>query len=417
VAVEIIYSRIAGIDVGKREVAVAVRTPGDIPGQRRQLVRKYKTFYQMLREMVAWLVEQGVTHVAMEATGVYWKPVFHALCEAEQIEVMLVNARHAKNVPGRKTDVKDSEWLAQLLECGLLRGSFIPPKDIAAIRELTRYRKKLIEERTRELQRLSKVLEDGGIKIDSVASSITTLSARDMIQALIAGERDPRVLAELARGVMRNKIPDLTMACAGRFADHHALLARMHTDHIDHLTTMIEVLDHRIEEVVDPFAEPLRLLRSIPGIGERAAQVIISEIGVDMSRFPTAAHLASWAGLCPGNNESAGKHKTGRTRKGNVEVRTILTECAWSAGRTGTYVGAQFRRMHRRFGKTGGGKAAIAIAHTLIVIIWHVLHDRAEYRDLGADYFTRYDNPDARKRRLIHDLQSMGYEVTIAPAA
>ena len=414
---EIIYSRIAGIDVGKREVAVAVRTPGDIPGQRRQLVRKYKTFYQMLREMVAWLVEQGVTHVAMEATGVYWKPVFHALCEAEQIEVMLVNARHAKNVPGRKTDVKDSEWLAQLLECGLLRGSFIPPKDIAAIRELTRYRKKLIEERTRELQRLSKVLEDGGIKIDSVASSITTLSARDMIQALIAGERDPRVLAELVRGVMRNKIPDLTMACAGRFGDHHALLARMHTDHIDHLTTMIEGLDHRIEEVVDPFAEPLRLLRSIPGIGERAAQVIISEIGVDMSRFPTAAHLASWAGLCPGNNESAGKHKTGRTRKGNVEVRTILTECAWSAGRTGTYVGAQFRRMHRRFGKTGGGKAAIAIAHTLIVIIWHVLHDRAEYRDLGADYFTRYDNPDARKRRLIHDLQSMGYEVTIAPAA
>ena len=414
---EIIYSRIAGIDVGKREVAVAVRTPGDIPGQRRQLVRKYKTFYQMLREMVAWLVEQGVTHVAMEATGVYWKPVFHALCEAEQIEVMLVNARHAKNVPGRKTDVKDSEWLAQLLECGLLRGSFIPPKDIAAIRELTRYRKKLIEERTREMQRLSKVLEDGGIKIDSVASSIATLSARDMIEALIAGERDPRVLAELARGVMRNKIPDLTMACAGRFADHHALLARMHTDHIDHLTTMIEVLDHRIEEVVDPFAEPLRLLRSIPGIGERAAQVIISEIGVDMSRFPTAAHLASWAGLCPGNNESAGKHKSGRTRKGNVEVRTILTECAWSAGRTGTYVGAQFRRMHRRFGKTGGGKAAIAIAHTLIVIIWHVLHDRAEYRDLGADYFTRYDNPDARKRRLIHDLQSMGYEVTIAPAA
>ena len=414
---EIIYSRIAGIDVGKREVAVAVRMPGDIPGQRRQLVRKYKTFYQVLREMVAWLVQQGVTHVAMEATGVYWKPVFHALCEAEQIEVMLVNARHAKNVPGRKTDVKDSEWLAQLLECGLLRGSFIPPKDIAAIRELTRYRKKLIEERTREMQRLSKVLEDGGIKIDSVASSITTLSARDMIQALIAGERDPRVLAELARGVMRNKIPDLTMACAGRFADHHALLARMHTDHIDHLATMIEVLDHRIEEVVDPFAEPLRLLRSIPGIGERAAQVIISEIGVDMSRFPTAAHLASWAGLCPGNNESAGKHKTGRTRKGNVEVRTILTECAWSAGRTGTYVGAQFRRMHRRFGKTGGGKAAIAIAHTLIVIIWHVLHDRAEYRDLGADYFTRHDNPDARKRRLIHDLQSMGYEVTIAPAA
>jgi transposase len=234
---------------------------------------------------------------------------------------------------------------------------------------------------------------------------------------LIAGERDPHVLAELARGVMRTKIPDLAMACAGRFGDHHALLARMHTDHIDHLTTMIEGLDIRIGEVTDPFAGPLRLLRSIPGIGERAAQVIISEIGVDMSRFPTAAHLASWAGLCPGNNESAGKHKSGRTRKGNAEVRTILTECAWSAGRTGTYIGARFRRMHRRFGKTGGGKAAIAIAHTLIVIIWHVLHDNAEYRDLGWDYFTRYDNPEAHKRRLIRDLQTLGYNVTVRPAA
>ena len=414
---EIIYPRVAGIDVGKREVAVAVRTPGDVPGQRRQQIRKFKTYYQVLRQMVAWLVEQGVTHVTMEATGVYWKPVFHALCEAEQIEVLLVNARHVKNVPGRKTDLKDSEWLAQLLECGLLRGSFIPPKEIAAIRELTRYRKKLIEERTRELQRLSTVLEDGGIKIDSVASSITTLSARDMIEALIGGERDPRVLAERARGVMRNKIPDLTMACEGRFGDHHALLARMHTDQIDHLASMIQVLDHRIEEVVDPFAGQLRLLLSIPGIGERAAQVILSEIGVDMSRFATAAHLASWAGLCPGNNESAGKHKSGRTRKGNAEVRSILTECAWSAGRTGTYVGAQFRRMHRRFGKQGGGKAAIAVAHTLLVIIWHVLHDGVPYRDLGSDYFTRRDNPEARKRRLVHDLQSMGYEVTITPAA
>jgi transposase len=414
---EIIYPRSAAIDVGKKEIAVAVRTPGDTPGERRQQVRKYKTFYRVLRQMVAWLAEEGVTHVAMEATGVYWKPVFHALCEAEQIEVLLVNARHVKNVPGRKTDVKDSVWLAQLLECGLLRGSFIPPKDIAAIRELTRYRKKLIESRTRELQRLSKVLEDGGIKIDSVASSITTLSARDMIEALIAGERDPKVLAELARGVMRTKIPDLTMACAGRFGDHHALLARLHTDHIDHLTVMIDGLDRRIEEMANPFAEQVRLLKTIPGIGQRAAQVIISEIGVEMSRFPTDRHLASWAGLCPGNNESAGKHKSGRTRKGNAEIRAILTECAWTAGRTGTYVGAQFRRLHRRFGKTGGGKAAIAIAHTLIVIIWHVLHDGAEYRDLGGDYFTRYDNPEARTRRLVRDLQSLGYDVTIQPAA
>jgi transposase len=415
--VEVVYERVAGIDVGKKEIAVAVRVPAQAGGQRRQQIRTFKTFYQVLQQMVVWLVEQGVTRVAMEATGVYWKPVFHALCEVEQIEVLLVNARHVKNVPGRKTDVKDSAWLAQLLECGLLRGSFIPPKDIAAIRELTRYRKKLIEARTRELQRLSKVLEDGGIKIDSVASKITTLSARDMIEALIVGERDPRVLAELARGVMRAKIPDLTLACAGRFGDHHALLARLHTDHLDHLTSLIDSLDLRIEDVIDPFAEQVRLLKTIPGIGDRAAQVIISEIGVDMSRFPTAAHLASWAGLCPGNNESAGKHKSGRTRKGNTEVRAILTECAWAASRTGTYVGARFRRMHRRFGKTGGNKAAIAIAHTLIVIIWHVLHDSAEYRDLGSDYFTLRQPRDARKQRLIHNLQSLGYQVTIAPAA
>ena len=414
---EIVYSRCAGIDVGKREVAVAVRTPGEAPGERREQVRKYKTFYQVLLQMVAWLVEQGVTHVAMESTGVYWKPVFHALCEAEEIEVLLVNARHVKNVPGRKTDVKDSAWLARLLECGLLRGSFVPPEDVAAIRELTRYRKKLIESRTSELQRLSKVLEDGGIKIDSVASSINTLSARDMVDALVAGERDPEVLAELARGTMRNKIPDLTMACAGRFGDHHALLARLHTDHVDHLDTMIEGLDRRIEEMTRPFAEQIRLLKTIPGIGDRAAQVVVSEIGVDMSRFPTAGHLASWAGLCPGNNESAGRHKSGRTPKGNTQLRTVLTECAWAASHTRTYVGARFRRLHRRFGKTGGGKAAVATAHTLLVVIWYVLHDGAEYRDLGSDYFTRHDDSEARKRRLVRDLQSLGYDVAIQPAA
>jgi transposase len=416
--VEVIYPRVAAIDVGKKVIAVAVRTPGEHPGARRQQLRKYKTFYRVLGEMVAWLTGEGVTHVAMEATGVYWKPVFHALCEADPpVEVLLVNARHVKNVPGRKTDAKDAEWLAQLTECGLLRGSFIPPKDIAVIRELTRYRKKLIETRTSELQRLAKVLEDGGIKIDSVASSLTTLSARDMIEALIAGERNPGVLAELARGRMRSKIPDLTMALAGRFGDHHGLPARMHLDHIDHLTSMIDGLDERIEQGTVPFAQQIALLQTIPGIGERAAQVIISEIGVDMSRFPTAAHLASWAGLCPGNNESAGKHKSGRTRKGNGEIRTILVEAAWSAGRTGTYVGARFRRLHRRFGNNGGGKTAVAIAHTLIVIIWHVLHDMTEYRDLGADYFTRHDNAEARKRRLIRELETLGCQVTTQPAA
>jgi transposase len=415
--VEITYPWVAAIDVGKKEIAVTVRVPGQRPGTRTQQTRRFRTFYQVLRQMVGWLVELEVTHVAMEATGVYWKPVFHALCEADTLEVVLVNARHVKNVPGRKTDVKDSEWLAQLLECGLLRGSFIPPPQIAAIRELTRYRKKTIQARTRELQRLTKVLEDAGIKIDSVASSITTLSARDMVEALIAGQRDPRVLAELARGTMRSKIPDLTLACAGRFGEHHAVLARMHLDHIDHLTGMIDGLDQRIEQVLSPFAQHLSLLRTIPGIGERAAQVLISELGVDMSRFPTAAHLASWAGLCPGNNESAGKHKSGRTRKGNAEVRDVLTECAWSAGKTHSYIGAQFHRFHRRFGNKGGGKAAIAAAHTLIVIVWHVLRDQSPYRELGHDYFTRHNNPDTAKRRLIHSLEALGYQVQLTATA
>jgi len=330
---EIVYPRVAGIDVGKKIVAVAVRTPGDRPGQRHQQLRKFKTFYPVLREMVGWLVAQGVTQVAMEATGVYWKPVFHALCEAEQLEVLLVNARHVKNVPGRKTDAKDAEWLAELCEVGLLRGSFIPPAEIAAVRELTRYRKKLTQARTSELQRLCKVLEDGGVKLDSVASSITTVSARAMVEALIAGERDARVLADLARGVMRKKIPDLAMALQGRFGAHHALLARMHLEHVDQLSGMIQRLDGEIDQVVAPFAEQVGLLRTIPGIGERTAQVLIGEIGVDMSRFPTADHLASWAGLCPGNNESAGKHHRARTRKGNREVREALVEAAWAAGR------------------------------------------------------------------------------------
>jgi transposase len=417
--VEIVYPRVAAVDVGKKIVAVAVRTPGEVPGQRRQQVRKYKTFYRVLAEMVAWLAAEQVTHVTMEATGVYWKPVFHALCDADhRFEVLLVNARHVKNVPGRKSDAMDAAWLAELTECGLLRGSFIPPPQIAVIRELTRYRKKLTEQRTSELQRLAKVLEDGGIKIDSVASSLTTMSARDMIEALIAGERDPAVLAGLARGVMRKKIPDLTMACAGRFGAQHALMGKLHLEHTDHLDDMIARLDGRIGEAIAPFSRQARLLATIPGIGERAAQVIISEIGVDMSRFPTAAHLASWAGLCPGNNESAGKHRSTRTRKGNKQICQTLTECAWSAGRTSSYLGAQFRRMHRRFGSKGGGKAATAVAHTLIVIIWHVLHDLAPYHDLGSDYFTtRIDNPETRKRRLIRELESLGCQVTIQPAA
>ena len=418
---EIIYERVAAIDVGKKEIAVTVRVPGrGLGAARAETTRKYKTFYPVLAHMVAWLVENRVTHVTMESTGVYWRPVFHALCETDwPMEILLVNAAHVKNVPGRKTDVKDSQWLAQLLEVGLLRGSFIPPKEIAAVREVTRYRKKLIESRTSELQRLGKVCEDAGIKIDSVASSLATKSARDMLEALIEGERDPRVLAEMARGVMRKKIPDLSMALAGRFGVHHAVLARTHLDQLDHLETMIARLDAQIEAMVCPFAAQIAALCTIPGIGDRTAQVIISEIGVDMSRFPTAAHLASWAGLCPGNNESAGKHGTTHTRKGNQQIRTALVEAAWATARTSTYLGARFRRLHRRFGKKNGGKAAVAIAHNLLIIIWHVLREGVEFHDLGPDYFNRPGAPtsDRRKNQLLNELRALGYTVEVTTAA
>jgi transposase len=265
--VDVVYPRVAAIDVHKKQVTVAVRTPGDRAGRRRQQVRRFATFWRSLLEMTQWLVDEQVTHVAMEATGVYWKPVFHALAQAEGLEVLLVNAHHVKNVPGRKTDAKDAEWLAELCEVGLLRGSFIPPAKVAAVRELTRYRRKLVEERSRETRRLQSVLEDGGIKLDSVASDVLGVSGRAMIEALIVGERDSAVLAALAKGTLRRKIPDLTMALAGRFADHHALLARLHLEHIDHLNAMLGRLDGRIEEAMAPFSEH-KLFRAQAAVDE-----------------------------------------------------------------------------------------------------------------------------------------------------
>jgi transposase len=414
---EVVYKRVAAIDVHKRQITVAVRTPDEQAGRRRQQVRKFRTFYSTLRQMTAWLVEEQVSHVAMESTGIYWKPVFHALAETDRLQILLCNAYHVKNVPGRKSDVSDAVWLAELCEVGLLRGSFIPPPEIAAIRELARYRRTLVEERTREGQRLRKVLEDGGIKLDSVASDALGVSGRAMIEALIKGQRDAAVLADLARGTLRKKIPDLTMALAGRFAQHHAVLCRLHLDHVDHLNMMIGRLDAQIEAVIAPFADQKRLLMSIPGVGERAAQVIIGEIGVDMSRFPTAAHLSSWAGLCPGNHESAGKRKTGKTRNGNHHLCTALVEAAWATARTSTRLGARFRRLHRRMGKAAGAKAAVAIAHTILTIVWHLLTHGVIYQDLGADYYTRRENPDTLAAKLKRKIEALGYTVALSPAA
>jgi transposase len=303
----ILYERCAAVDVGKDVIAVAVRLPGDGPDGRQMIKRTFKTFYGVLREAARWLTSLGVTHVAMEATGIYSMPVYHALIEhGDFTQVLVCNAGHVKNVPGRKTDLADAEWLVHLLECGLLAGSFIPPADIKAARDVIRYRAKVVQSRTSEVQRLGNVLQDAGIKIDSVASSIATKSGLAMIEALIDGERRPAALAGLAKGRMRSKIPDLSMALEGRFGDHHALMCRLHLDHIGHLEAMIAKLDEQIEAMMEPFRAQRELLKTIPGIGPLAAAAVISEIGADVREyFPDAAHLASWAGLCPGNHESA----------------------------------------------------------------------------------------------------------------
>jgi transposase len=359
----------------------------------------------------------------MEATGIYSMPVYHALIEHGSFEKVLVcNAGHVKNVPGRKTDLADAEWLAHLLECGLLAGSFIPPADIKAARDVIRYRTKIVQSRTSEVQRLGNVLQDAGIKIDSVASSIATKSGRAMIEALIDGERRGPVLAELAKGKMRSKIPDLSMALEGRFGDHHALMCRLHLDHIDHLQAMITRLDDQIEAMMVPFQSQRDLLTTIPGIGPLAGAAVISEIGADVREFfPDAAHLASWTGLCPGNHESAGKRRSGRRRHGNEHLQSLLVECAWAAVRHEGYLRSLYHRHVMKWGgyrsQTAKKKAIVVVAHAMIVIIWHVLATGKPYDELGAGYFTQRLDPERETRRLIARLQALGHTVTLQPAA
>jgi transposase len=417
---QVVYERCAAIDVAKKEIAVCVRAPGQAPGERRSQVRKYKTFYGVLLEMCAWLRECGVTHVAMESTGIYSNPVFHALIEFGGFEVIKCNAAHVKNVPGRKTDAADCTWLAELLECGLLRGSYIPVQKIAELRDLTRYRVKLVGSRTSEIQRLSKTLEDAGIKLDSVASDVMGVSSRDMIEALIDGERRGMVLAGLARGTLRRKIPDLSMALAGRFNDHHALMCRLHLRHIDELTELIDTVEKQIEVMLVPFRPERDLLMTIPGIGPAAAAVILSEMGADMSFFPDADHLASWAGLAPANNQSGGHRRPAGTRHGNQQLATVLIESAWAASRTRTRPAAQYHRLVRRFGghrnPRAKKKAAVAVAHTLILIIYCVLDRHVPYTELGDDFYTRRQDPERYKDKLIARLATLGYAVTVQPA-
>ena len=411
---DVIVERCAGLDVGKDEVVGCVRTPAASGRGRSAELRTFLTFTSGLEELADWLTANGVTEVVMEATGQYWKPIWYVL-EDREFDLRLVNAKHVKMVPGRKTDLADAAWLAQLLEHGLLAGSFVPPAPIRELRDLTRYRKRLIQTHTAECQRVQKVLEDAGIKLDSVASDVLGVSGRAMLAALIAGERDPDTLAELARGKLRKKIPMLRQALRGRFDDHHAVMLGVIVEHIDYLDRAIAALDVEIDRVIAPFKGARDRLDTITGVGKRAAECIIAEIGVDMTQFPTAAHLASWAGVCPGNNITGGKQRSGRTNHGNRWLGEILYECVGAARQCrDTYLAAQYWRLRRRMGHN---KAAVAVGHSILVICWHLLTNDCDYDDLGGDWFARRTDTDKRRDHLIRQLHDLGYGVTLTKVA
>ncbi len=376
---DVLHACCGGLDVHKRTVVACVRRV-DPAGEVTKTIKTFATMTGDLLNLSDWLAAQGVRVVAMESTGSYWKPVFNLL--EPGFEVVLVNAHHIKQVPGRKTDVRDSEWIAQLLQHGLLRPSFIPPRPTRELRDLTRQRTQLINERTAVINRIQKVLEDANVKLGSVASNALGVSGRLMIEAIIRGEYDPVKLADLARSRLRKKIPQLRQALRGGVTEHHRFLLRTQMNHLDHLEQLILQYSQRIEEALDPFAAMLALLVTIPGVDFRVAEVVVAEIGLDMSRFPTAGHLSSWAGLASGNHESAGKRRTGRTTPGNIWLKTALVQAAWAAYRArGTHLSRKFGRIA---GNRGKKRAAVAVAHTLLVIIYHLMKEGTTYRETAG---------------------------------
>ncbi len=406
---DLLYPRCAGLDVHKDTVVACARviSEGDVSKE----VETFGTTTEALLKLSDWLTEKGCTHVAMEATGVYWKPVWHVLGDGG-FDLILANAAHVKNVPGRKTDVNDATWLTELLAHGLIRASFVPDAATEEMRTLLRTRKQLVREKASHTQRLQKTLEDANIKLDSVISNILGLSGRAMIEALIAGETDPAALAALAR---RLKAPDnkLQAALRGRVTRHHRFLLRLHLNQIDALDAAMAEIDAEVDVHLAPFRTAIRLLTTIPGISDLGAQVIVSEIGTDMDRFPTAGHLLSWSGLCPRNDESAGKRRSTRLRKGAPWLKTLLVQCAWAASRKkDSYFQAQFHRLRSR---RGAKKAICAVAASILTAAYHMLKDGTVYQDLGHDHFDKRSK-DAQTKRLVRRLASLGYDVDIKPA-
>jgi len=408
---ETVYARVAGLDVHKDSVAACVRWL-EGGGRVGQETRRFGTTTRQLLKLRDWLARSEVTHVAMESTGVYWKPIYNIL--EGGFEVLLVNARHVKNVPGRKTDVKDSEWLAHLQQCGLLKASFIPPRPQREWRDLTRTRAQLVRQRAAVSNRIQKVLEDANVKLASVASDILGVSGRAMLEAIVGGQSAQRTLAQMARGRMREKIPQLEEALEGRLSEHHRFLLRSLLDQVAHLEEQIERFEQRIEELNAPFAQVVEAVAEMPGFGTTSAQAVISEIGTDMKAFASAENLSSWCGICPGNHESAGKRQSGRTRKGNVWLRATLIQAAWAATHTkDSYFRAQYRRL---VGRRGKKRALVAVAHSQLVVIYHLLTTGRHYQDLGVDYFGQRDI-EKIARHHIKRLEALGYTVTKKEAA
>jgi transposase len=404
---DVLYTHCCGLDVHKKNVVACALTPEG---------KEIRTFSTMTEDLIAlgdWLKAKGCTHVAMESTASYWKPIYNLL-ELEGFHVMVLNAKHIKNVPGRKTDVKDAEWIAGLLQHGLLQGSYIPNREQRELRELIRYRRSMIDERAREINRIQKVLEGANIKLSSVATDILGKSGRTMIEAMIQGQENPQALSELAKGKLKSKKTDLQKAMHGFMGDHQKLMLETQLRHIDFLDEIIAKLDEEVKARMLPFEEDLELLDTIPGVGRRTAEQILAEAGTDMNQFPSAAHLCSWAGVAPGSNESAGKRKSGKAKKGNQKLRSALVEAARAASRTkDTYLASQYHRIAAR---RGANRAALAVAHSILTIVYHILKRRQPYIELGANYY------EERKRQIvvkqsIKKLEVLGYKVTVEEVA